>query len=140
MSTAGPYHDGPVVVVTSRVASRIARPLGRLLREAREGGERLDDEVVATVAALERASHHFAASRVAAGSATGTSDLALAELTSWSAHGLTTGEVADRLGCSERNVTKLLTTGRLTGRRAGRAWLVDPDSVARLLHDREQSA
>jgi len=131
-----PFHDGPVVIVTGRVASRIARPLGRLLREARDRGEQLDDEVVTTVTALERASRTYAARRVLATSVNGSAGPDLAEVTARSPDALTTADVADRLGCGERNVVRLIAAGELNGRRVGRAWLVDAGSVARKLDKR----
>jgi hypothetical protein len=131
-----PFHDGPVVVVTGRVASRIARPLGRLLREARDRGERVDDEVVAAVTALERASRIYAARRVLAGSVDGTAGPNSAELAAPSPDELSMAVVAERLGCGERNVTKLIARRHLDGRKVGRTWLVDAGSVARLLYDR----
>lgn len=45
--------------------------------------------------------------------------------------GLSTGEAARRLGVEARTVCRLLGAGRLTGRKVGRVWLVDPDSVER---------
>ena len=131
-----PFHDGPLVIVTGRVASRIARPLGRLLREARDRGERIDDEVAATVSAIERASHTYAARRVMAGTAEGTSRPRSAELTAVSPDELGTADVATRLGVTERTVTNFLNAGRLQGRMVGRTWLVDAGSVARLLEER----
>ena len=42
------------------------------------------------------------------------------------------GRAAERLGCSERNIVKLLHSGRLAGRQIeGRRWLVDPASIER---------
>lgn len=104
---ADPFYRGPLVVVTGRVAARLSRPLAGLLRQARDQGERLDEEVVATVSAIEQAGREYAASRVRAGSASGTSELDFAELPSGSDRdGLSTAEAADELGCSERWVTK----------------------------------
>ena len=139
MTPADPFLDGPVVIVTGRVASRIARPLGRLLREARDRGERIDDDVAATVSAIERASRSYAARRVLAGSVDGTARPMSAELTAVSPDELGTTDVATRLGCTERNVIKLLATGRLDGRMVGRSWLVDSGSVARLLEERSSA-
>lgn len=41
-------------------------------------------------------------------------------------------EAAQRLGVSESRIRQLLNAGDLSGRRIGRAWLVDGDDVARL--------
>lgn len=45
---------------------------------------------------------------------------------------LSVDEAADRLGVSRVRVRQLLASGDLLGRRLGRAWLVDGDSVRRL--------
>lgn len=41
---------------------------------------------------------------------------------------VTVADAAHHLGCSEQWVRTLLRRGQLAGRRAGRAWLVDPTS------------
>jgi len=41
-------------------------------------------------------------------------------------------EAAERLGVSEARIRQLLVAGDLSGRRIGRAWLVDGDDVARM--------
>ena len=136
-----PYHRGPLVFVSGRVAARLSRPLAGLVRQAHAAGERLDEELVATVAAIERAARDYAASRVRAGSVDGTTEPDLAELSSGSeSNGLSTAETADRLGCSERWVTKLIAADRLAAQRVGRSWVVDPASLAGLIDDRESSA
>lgn len=44
---------------------------------------------------------------------------------------LTAQQVADILGCSPQYARSLVRTGQLHGRRAGRAWLIDPNSLDR---------
>jgi excisionase family DNA binding protein len=137
MATPDPFYRGPLVVVTGQVAARLSRPLVGLLRQARDRGERLDDELVATVSAIERAGREYAASRVRAGSASGTAELDSAELPSGSGvDGLSTAKAAAQLRCSERWVTKLIASRRLEAQRVGRAWLVDAASLANLIEDR----
>ena len=141
MPASDPFHRGPLVVVSGRVAARLSRPLAGLVRQAHAAGEHLDEDLIATVAAIERAGREYAASRVRAGSVDGTAELDLAELPSGSGRdGLSTAETADQLGCSERNVTKLIAANRLAAQRVGRSWLVDPASLAGLIDDRESSA
>ena len=50
-----------------------------------------------------------------------------------------TSAVADRLGCSERNVVRLIAEGRLAGIRVGRNHLVEPSELARYLEDRTRT-
>lgn len=50
---------------------------------------------------------------------------------------MSTARAADTLGVSPRRVRQLLDAGVLTGRRAGRVWLVDVDSVRSLKHHRD---
>jgi excisionase family DNA binding protein len=45
---------------------------------------------------------------------------------------ITVKDAAQRLGVSESRIRQLLAAGDLSGRRIGRAWLVDGDDVARL--------
>lgn len=42
---------------------------------------------------------------------------------------LTTGQAADALGVSERRVRQLADAGTLAGRKLGRQWQLDPESV-----------
>lgn len=42
-----------------------------------------------------------------------------------------TADAAQVLGCSRQYVRRLAASGRLTARRAGRTWLVDPHSLTR---------
>lgn len=49
---------------------------------------------------------------------------------------LTTAQAAERLGRTARCVVQLLNKGELSGRKVGRAWLVDPGSVDDVLEAR----
>jgi excisionase family DNA binding protein len=42
---------------------------------------------------------------------------------------ITTAQAAERLGVDASRVRQLLAAGKLTGHRAGRDWLIDPQSV-----------
>ena len=136
-----PLYDGPVVVVSGRAAALLSRPLGRLLREARDRGERIDHEVIAIANAIERAGHSYATSRVLATSDSGTGALPIADTRSpsdpddW----LSTSAVADRLGCGERNVVRLITEGRLVSIRVGRNHRIERSELARYLEDRTRT-
>ena len=134
-----PYYDGPVVVVSGRVAALLCRPLRKLLLKARDDGARLDDDVLATVAAIERAGRAYTSGRLAA-SDDGTPKRPMTAAASPSdMHGwFSTSAVADRLGCTERNVRRLIASERLASTRVGRAHLIDPAELARHLEDSRQ--
>lgn len=133
-----PLYLGPTVVVSARVAALMSRPLRRLVAEARNGGERLDDEVLATVSAIDAAGRAYVSGRLLASSDDGMARRPLAELAPSSVVDgwLSTSDVADRLGCSERNVVRLIAARRLPSVRVGRAHLIDPAELARYLEDR----
>lgn len=42
---------------------------------------------------------------------------------------ITTAEAADRLGLTIRAVQKMIEAGRLTARKVGRDYLIDPDAL-----------
>ncbi len=52
---------------------------------------------------------------------------------------LTTHEAAERLGVSERRVTKLIESGSLSAQKFGRAWMIDEASVAKRLERKPQA-
>lgn len=137
-----PFVDGPAVIISGRVAALLNKPLARLLREARDQGVRVDDEVLSTASAIERASREYVLARVKAGSETGSDSgtravpITAAPSPSVFDGWLSTSAVADRIGCSERYVVRLIHESRLTSRRLGRAHLVDPVEVERFLDDR----
>jgi excisionase family DNA binding protein len=126
--------DGPVVVISSRVAQRIAPPLVSALRSALRDGQVVDEEVTATVLAIEQVGHSYAAQRVLAGTEKLSSESGSAELP----HGtqsatvpeMSTDVAAARLGCTPRHVVGLIAQRRLSARRIGRGpWLVEAASV-----------
>lgn len=136
-----PYYDGPSVIVTARVASGL-RPLAkRMLREARNEGRRLDDELLATIHALDHAGRVYVEGRLMASSDSGTPRLPITEdaspsdLDGW----LSTSAVADHLGCSERNVVRLIHTKRLVSTRLGHQHLIDPGELARFMEERQKA-
>ncbi len=132
--------DVPAVLVSGKVARQLAGPLAGLLARARANGERLDEDLVATVAALEEAGRRYAVDRVQAGlrSAGGTAvdagRTAVATMTA-----MDTTETAAALGCSERNVRALAKRGTLPGRQAGSRWLFDRAAVDDLARRRSAS-
>lgn len=130
--------DGPVVVVTGAVAYRLSKLLMTELRRARDRGEQLDRDLVATVLAIEEAGRAYATRRVLSALAasddgtTGIPQPGERETTDV----LTTTEVADRLGCSTRNVRGLAERGALRGRRVGRTWTFDVVDVQEYIDTR----
>lgn len=121
--------DGPVAIVTGRVAYRLARPLLRELERARAQGEYVEPAVVAAIQAIELAGVAYLerVKRAAQQVAEAANDQALDE------HLLSTAEVAVQLGCSARNVRALAERGAIPARRNGRAWGFDPVDVAELV-------
>jgi len=121
--------DGPVAVITGRVAYRIARPLLRELLRAQAQGEYVEPAVVAAIRAIEVAALAYV-ERVrgaAQAAAEAANDRSLNE------HLLSTAEVATQLGCSARNVRALAERGALPAVRNGRVWGFDPVDVAELV-------
>ncbi len=116
----------------------------RILREAREGGEWIDADVLATVDAIAAAARAYVEARVIASvydpatSDDGTQALPMTEAVSVSGVDgwLSTSAVADKLGCGERNVVRLIDSKRLASIRVGRSHLVDPAELARFMEDR----
>ncbi|HUR48306.1 MAG TPA: helix-turn-helix domain-containing protein [Acidimicrobiales bacterium] len=119
--------DGPAVLVTGAVAYRLSRLLMAEMRRARDRGERLDPDLVATVLAIDEAGREYATRRVLgalAASADGSTGIPSSDDRETN-DVLTTTEVAERLGCSTRNVRALAERGALPGRRVGRSWTFD---------------
>lgn len=133
-----PLIEGPVVLVTPPVASRLARPLVDLLRQCAARGERIPDDVAATVRALEIAGRAYRAHAAAeiARSESGTSERSEANGAAM-VSSLSTREVAHMLGTGSRNVTALARRGTLPGRSTSAGWLFDADDVAELVRSRE---
>lgn len=84
------------------------------------------EEARRTWAAIERAANEWLTWRA---SVDGNAEVPPAETPPPSAV-IATREAADMLRISERRVRQMLADGALTGRRAGRVWLVDRASVA----------
>ena len=134
--------DGPAVLVTGRVAYRLGRLLLAELRRARDNGEVVDAELVATIRAIEAAGTAYAQKLTSEAAAEGTGTSAPSDAEAPAITGpqpavgdgemtatMTTAAVAARLGCSERNVRALADRGALPGRRVGRAWVFDAVEV-----------
>src|SRR5687768_6869864 len=97
------------------------------MRRASDRGERLDPDLVKTVLAIDAAGREYATQRVLsalAASDDGTTGIPSDEESATTVM-LTTQEVAQRLGCSTRNVRALAERGALPAKRAGRTWLFD---------------
>lgn len=121
--------DGPVAVITGRVAYRLARPLLRELERAQAHGEYVEPAVVGAIRAIELAGLAYVdrVKGAAHAAAQAANDLMLDE------HLLSTAEVAAQLGCSPRNVRALAERGAIPAVRNGRAWGFDPVDVAELV-------
>lgn len=121
--------DGPVAVITGRVAYRLARPLLRELSRAQSQGEYVEPAVIAAIRAIEVAGLAYLERIQGAAQAVAedANDRALNE------HLLSTAEVAAALGCSARNVRALAERGAIPAVRQGRAWGFDPADVAELV-------
>lgn len=127
--------DGPAVLVTARVAHRIAPRLAAWLRELAEDGAAPDPEVVEAVRAMQLAANRYAAERVTA--AGGSPGLPSPPHPSSSGHDwLTARQAAERLGCKLRNVSDLRARGRITAVQAGGQWRYDPVSIADYVRER----
>ena len=130
--------DGPVVVVTGRVARRLSAPLTDLLRRARDNGERLDEDLVATVRAICMADRAYTEGRIRASlvSANGHEEQPNEDMASdWRGHAghISVAEAAERSGLGIRHVRRLAAEGRFGGRRVGSAHLVDPVALAEFM-------
>lgn len=126
------------MVVSGSVAYRLSRLLMAEMRRARDGGERLDPDLVATVLAIEEAGREYATRRVLgalAASADGSSGIPKDDADEITAV-LTTTEVASRLGCSTRNVRALAERGALPARRVARSWVFDAIDVQEYIETR----
>ncbi len=127
------------MIVGPRAAWRMARLLVSQVREARERGERLDDELLATVAAIETSANFYAARRAgcATSCATTTDPLAVSATPGTLAR-MTTPDVAARIGCSSSHVTSLARRRVLPAEQLGRAWTFSPTDVEAFLAGRSQ--
>jgi excisionase family DNA binding protein len=126
--------DGPSVVVSARVAARIAPALMEKLRRELRHGEEPDGEEAATVQALDTLAravvdHRLGRSdrRSDAGTSGGVIPPASPKLGPMSAQ-----QAALELGCGVRNVVALAKRGSLPGLKVGGVWNFDAEAVAEL--------
>jgi len=119
--------DGTLyVLVPDRVAARLAKPVGRLLREAANEGQLVHLEVLQVGEALSSAAryhHQASAARHAASAPPGTASPCS------QGERITTVQAAERIGCTQRNVRALAERGRLPGERTARGWELDAAGV-----------
>lgn len=117
----------PVVLVPARIARYLDRAvLGELARQVRG---QIDPELDAVLHAVSTAGSVYAAHRDAA--ERGNAELPRPAPCAPSRHdSLDAQAVAQRLGCSTRNVRYLALRGRLPGQRVGDRWIFDPEDVA----------
>lgn len=104
--------DGPVVVLDARVAAMLARPLERLVVDARRRGETIDPAVIAALADCERVRRLLVA---VAGSASGTAepDSAEPDVDSGREPDLSTTDAASLLGWSPSYLRRMARRHRL---------------------------
>ena len=138
--------------MSGRIAFALTRPLLRVLQEARDAGVALDEELLATVRAIELAGEAYTAAEVAAatagvGSPPGVSGsrpgvearkssaasvdlLAVGPPVRHDPAVMTTTAAAARLGCQPRNVRDLAARRVLPGRRLDSGqWVFDAAEV-----------
>jgi excisionase family DNA binding protein len=114
--------DGTVLIPPD-VARELLRPLVLgLAARCRADGTALSPRTVRLLHALHNSAEHETGS----GSGTITAQPATVELTA--------PEAAELLACSPEYVRRLARAGRLVGRRAGRAWLIDRESLNAYRH------
>lgn len=114
--------DGSVLVPPD-VARELLRPLVLgLAARCRADGTALSPRAVRLLHAL----HNSAEQQPSSADGTPPSAPATVELTA--------PEAAELLACSPEYVRRLARTGRLAGRRAGRAWLINRDSLDTYRH------
>lgn len=115
--------DGSVIV-PAHLAGAVRRILVRdLAQHVRADGGAPTAAVRALVYELARAEHHHdqAATLPSSGSGTPPAASPIVEIS--------TSAAAVSLGCSAEFVRRLCRSERLSGRRIGRAWLIDPVSL-----------
>lgn len=137
-----PRLDGPVVVVTAPVAHRLVGPLREALRKAKANGDRVDSDVIATIAQFENLSRALVAERARAlapehsGTPGIPTDPDACTVTPMSAN-----EVAKRLGTTDRNVRALAGRTSLPGWKVPvLGWQFDPVDVAEFIANRQKAA
>ena len=134
---------GPFVGVSARVSALIAGPLVKAVETAQRAGQRVDPEVLATVADFERLAraHRASARSLLDAQRAGSGTLARAnpaESQIISPTMIGTPEAAPILRCQRRNVVALAQRGTLPGEKVGGRWLFDPADVAALARAREE--
>lgn len=114
--------DGSVLIPPD-VARELLRPLVLgLATRCRADGINLSPRTIGLLHAPHNSAEHQGSS------GTGTPDPGPATVE------LTAPEAAELLACSPEYVRRLARTGRLSGRRAGRAWLINRDSLNTYRH------
>lgn len=123
--------DGPVVLVPAKAAAILARPLERLVADARRRGETVDPSVIAALADCERVRRLLVA--LADGSARGTAEPVFAEPDVEPGHEqtLSTIDAADILGCSASYLRRQARQHRL-GVKVGPSWRFAAGDIALL--------
>jgi excisionase family DNA binding protein len=114
--------DGAVVVVPAKHAALLETAVLRDYRKRHRGDNRDLDEVLLAIA---WAALHYRNSQAEHGQSqapTTVTEVACA---------VTTIQAAERIGCSERTVRRLIHTRRLSARRVGHIWLIDSSDLDR---------
>lgn len=121
--------DDGSVVVPGRAAEPLLRILVLALRDVRRNaaGGQLGADAVRVLYALHHAAVRHDEDRSSAGGTEVFESVSLDSAREW----LTATQAAALLECSTRAVRKACSEGRLSARRVGERWLIDPDSIHR---------
>lgn len=135
--------DGPVVVLPAQAAAMLARPLERLVADARRRGEQVDPAVLDALIDCERVRRLLVAqggAGSARGSANGTTEPdSTSDGVEEPRDHLTAVDTAALLGCSASYVRRL-ARGRHLGTKVAGTWLFSPAEVAFLARQPEAIA
>jgi hypothetical protein len=126
--------DSPVVVLEGRVAAMLARPLERLVADARRRGEQVEESVLTALSDCERVRRLLAAGRVPAAEpaepvSEGGRVVPVAHET------LSTSAAAELVGCSTSYLRRRARERHL-GVKVGTGWRFSPGDLAILVEDR----
>jgi hypothetical protein len=119
-------HDGPVAVVSGRIAALLLARAGLDQYHRAHRGE--DPELDSTLVALKVTAAAWRATGTNCGTATPPSAPPASPSPAW----LTTRAVARSLGMTSRAVRKAITVGRLPAQHWAGRWWINPDDVEHL--------
>jgi len=127
---------GPAVLLSGRECARLEPFVAMVMATSRRDGLPVVAEMQEVLDAILRAGRGF---RSTARSVDGTCGIP-SEVPSVMVRDMTSTDVAEQLGCTERNVVGLVARKSLPARRVGRRWVFDPLDVADLLTQRQEAS